>query len=753
MFNSGRSSSVPTHRSTAAQLHLRRSLRLYWAWGLLILAVIWGLVWQLDQTSYKEANHKIREDTQYLSGIYEAQMIRALGEIDRTLALVTYSLAQHPSKDVIPVLDEQGLLPTPIIFQISLVNSAGVVLSSNQSRRLTGTIDTSDFAPMASPQWPATAVWVAPSHPRGDASPRIRFVRRVQKPPQGPSGFVIVAVEPSYLVSAYDENQMGHRATIGLLTRDGHILAARTGDKVFSNQHYPALRPLMAQQATNNLLPATWGPSPWDDVSRFTSFRRIDTFKDSLYVTVAIERDEHLDDYIDIRDNRFLIASTLSAALILGLLGALRLTTRARLREYAVRQIEQTYHAASEASPDASFVLTAVLDESQAVSDFVILDANQKGAALLGLSLDGIRNIQLRDLLSSSQWALALPVLREVFASGTHYASEGRSPFPKTTATWLAVEIVRVPRGLVIVASDITSRKTAEDTILRSNAALKALNQQLTETQAQLQHSERLASIGLLAAGVAHEINNPVGFVTSNFSTLGGYVRHLFDMLDAYQTAEGALPATTSGELRSKRGALEIDYLKDDIPALLQETKDGLERVKKIVADLKDFSRPDSDDDWQTVDLHGGIESTLNVLRNEIKYTADVVTSFGDIPLVECLPGKINQVIMNLVVNAAHAMTAGRRGCITIRTRAEGDEVRLEVQDDGSGMAPDTISKIFDPFFTTKPVGKGTGLGLSLSYGIIQNHSGRIEVESELGRGTTFIIHLPVRQAALSAAS
>jgi signal transduction histidine kinase len=198
--------------------------------------------------------------------------------------------------------------------------------------------------------------------------------------------------------------------------------------------------------------------------------------------------------------------------------------------------------------------------------------------------------------------------------------------------------------------------------------------------------------------------------------------------------------------IKAKRQAVDIDFLKEDIPMLMHESREGITRVKKIVQDLKDFSHVDSTLEWQWANLHNGIDSTLNVVSNEIKYKADVVKEYGDLPDVECLPSQLNQVFMNLMVNAAHAM-GEQRGKITVRTGSSsaGDSVWLEFSDNGSGIPEDIQARIFDPFFTTKPVGKGTGLGLSLSYGIIQKHNGTISVKSKPGEGTTFRIELPVK--------
>lgn len=279
----------------------------------------------------------------------------------------------------------------------------------------------------------------------------------------------------------------------------------------------------------------------------------------------------------------------------------------------------------------------------------------------------------------------------------------------------------------------------------RRIAELSEINRRLDQTQSQLHQSEKMASIGQLAAGVAHEINNPVGYVNSNLGTLQGYVNNLFSMLAAYERAEPLLAADPAlhGEILALKQSLDLDFLRTDTLNLVKESQDGITRVRKIVQDLKEFSHVDRAE-WQESDLHHGIESTLNIVNNEIKYKAEVVKDYGELPPLECIPSQLNQVIMNLLVNAAQAIET--RGVITVRTRLDGDQVCLEVADTGKGMPPDVVKRIFEPFYTTKPVGKGTGLGLSLSYGIIKKHNGRIEVTSTPGEGTTFRVWVPQRQ-------
>jgi two-component system NtrC family sensor kinase len=288
------------------------------------------------------------------------------------------------------------------------------------------------------------------------------------------------------------------------------------------------------------------------------------------------------------------------------------------------------------------------------------------------------------------------------------------------------------------------------DDLVRVNAELTELNRQLGAAQDQLVQSEKMASIGQLAAGVAHEINNPIGFIFSNIGTLDRYLRDLFKVLAAYEACEPRMgDAQARQSLALLRREVELDYLKEDIPALMSETRDGIERVRKIVQDLKDFSHVDANRDWEWADLHKGIDSTLNIVNNEIKYRAEVVRQYGTLPLVRCLAYELNQVFMNLLVNAAHAIKR-ERGTIVVRTASGDGKVWIDIEDDGCGIAPENLQRIFDPFFTTKPIGKGTGLGLSLAYGIIKKHGGLIEVTSEPDKGTRFRVTLPVDQAPVS---
>ena len=281
------------------------------------------------------------------------------------------------------------------------------------------------------------------------------------------------------------------------------------------------------------------------------------------------------------------------------------------------------------------------------------------------------------------------------------------------------------------------------------NAAMERMNAALEDAQEQVIQTEKLASIGQMAAGVAHEINNPVAFVLSNLGTLESYVAQLLDLTDASvavaRTAVAPEPLPQSwSHAQALREKIDLGFLRTDIAELIAESHDGLARVRAIVQDLKGFARGGSDEEWESVDLHAALDSTLNIVRNEVKYKAQIATRYGELPRVDALPSRLNQVFLNLLVNAAQSITD--KGHIVITTGTQDSYAWVTIEDDGCGIPKENLNRIFEPFFTTKPVGKGTGLGLSVSYAIARKHGGRIDVDSEVGRGSRFTLYVPLRQ-------
>lgn len=313
--------------------------------------------------------------------------------------------------------------------------------------------------------------------------------------------------------------------------------------------------------------------------------------------------------------------------------------------------------------------------------------------------------------------------------------------------------------GHVITITDITMQKKFSQQLeeknhqimenLRDlndkNAELAEAYASLKKTQSQVLQQEKMASIGQLAAGVAHEINNPIGFITSNLNSLGKYLTRLSDFIQLQKKAL-ASPGNPEilEEVRQKEKTMKMNFILDDSMKIIEESLDGSDRVQKIVQSLKSFSRSD-DGKRVPADINECLESAVNIVWNEIKYKAALKRELGLLPQTLCYPNQLNQVFMNILINAVQAIK--NQGTITVRTWHEDDSIRASISDTGCGIPPEVVSRIFEPFFTTKEVGKGTGLGLSITYEVIKRHEGDIWVESALGEGTTFNIRIPVIEA------
>lgn len=305
-----------------------------------------------------------------------------------------------------------------------------------------------------------------------------------------------------------------------------------------------------------------------------------------------------------------------------------------------------------------------------------------------------------------------------------------------------------VQLGEVITIHDMTEQKgtnaeleKAYTELHESSGRLESAFAELKSTHMQLLQQEKMASIGQLAAGVAHEINNPMGFISSNLGTLGKYTERLKGFIETQADLLNSAGVGDASALAEARKKFKVDYVLADIPKLIAESTDGAERVRSIVQNLKSFSRVDESESKQ-VDLNDCLESTISIAWNELKYKTTLQKELGELPPVTCHPQQLNQVFLNLLVNAAHAIE--KQGEVTVRTWQDGDHVCIAISDTGSGIPEEIRAKIFEPFFTTKEVGKGTGLGLSISYEIIQRHNGTISVTSEVGVGTTFTVRLPI---------
>ncbi|MEJ2659808.1 MAG: ATP-binding protein [Desulfobacteraceae bacterium] len=315
--------------------------------------------------------------------------------------------------------------------------------------------------------------------------------------------------------------------------------------------------------------------------------------------------------------------------------------------------------------------------------------------------------------------------------------------------TWLTHRDLQISERRYRRLNQELEERVAERTqaLEASHTDLEKAYRDLQTAHSRMLQQEKMASIGQLAAGVAHEINNPLSFIISNLGALGDYSGELAQFQRALEgTLQGLTPDSPAKEawaaLQRLREEMEVDFILEDIQQLVGESLEGGNRMKQIVENLKSFARLD-EAGYKMADLNQGLETTLNILRNEIKNKATVNRSYGDIPQVLCNPGQLNQVFVNLLLNAVQAID--HQGEIDIVTRQEGEAIVIEIADTGGGILPDQLDRIFEPFFTAKEVGKGTGLGLSIVYDIVEKHGGEITVNSRPGQGTCFTIRLPIR--------
>lgn len=314
-------------------------------------------------------------------------------------------------------------------------------------------------------------------------------------------------------------------------------------------------------------------------------------------------------------------------------------------------------------------------------------------------------------------------------------------------------------RSVCVLVQDVTelasyfqAEQQLSASLEQEHAELKALNEKLSMAQSQLLQSEKMAAIGQLAAGVAHEINNPIGFISSNLQTMQDYADRLLKLVSFYEKVVNKTGNETIQALqRDMQQRLQFDFVRQDLTELLTESVDGIDRVAEIVKNLKSFSHVDNAQ-WQYASLVDGLENTLKIAANQLKYKVEIHRDYqADVPDVYCQPMQINQVFLNLLVNAAQAME--QRGHLYLKIWQQQQQVCVEIRDTGTGIAAEHMKRLFEPFFTTKVVGSGTGLGLSLSYSIIKKHQGDILVHSVLGEGSRFTLVLPINAGAVESES
>ncbi|MHB1184708.1 MAG: ATP-binding protein [Desulfobulbia bacterium] len=439
-----------------------------------------------------------------------------------------------------------------------------------------------------------------------------------------------------------------------------------------------------------------------------------------------------------------------------------------RQAEMFLRQREQAEKKAKTVNLFLSQILDVAADGMRVVDkNFNVVQINKTFAVMTGMDKEDILGKKCHEVFWGPLCNTEGCPVQQILAGKKRieYESVKESPAGKIINCWvIAVPLYDTNGKLVDILEsyrDITERieterameksfeeahKLAEelaasnDHLHRQQRELALAHDTLKQSQAQILQQEKMASVGQLAAGVAHEINNPMGFISSNLSSLAKYLERITEFI---RTLEEKLPQEPPDEeLAALRKKLKIDYIMDDAVHLVEESLDGAGRVKKIVQGLKNFSRIDQAERL-AADINECLDTTLNIIWNELKYKCEVKKEYGELPLIVCNPQQLNQMFMNILVNAAQAIET--KGEIKIKTWADQDFVYTRISDTGCGIPQDKIKRIFEPFYTSKEVGKGTGLGLSIVYDIVvKNHQGDIQVESEEGMGTTFTIKIPV---------
>ncbi|MCB2296212.1 ATP-binding protein [Clostridium tagluense] len=319
-----------------------------------------------------------------------------------------------------------------------------------------------------------------------------------------------------------------------------------------------------------------------------------------------------------------------------------------------------------------------------------------------------------------------------------------------------AIEFTARLKAAIKLKSNQLALKDAFRMLEAKNNSLKSTTLKLKEMQFQLIQKEKLSAIGELAAGVAHEINNPLGYISSNHETLGKFLKSLKTILVEYRDLIDNIAKSSHNEeltndinkIKENESLLNIDFILEDIDDLMNDSRDGIQKVSKIVKSLRNFARTDNEDEYNYYNVNDIIDETLLVIKNEWKYSITIEKIYGDSPDIYCNRGQIEQVILNLIINSIQAIkeyNKDQKGNITIKTTCDDNYTYTSIEDNGPGIKKELLNKIFNPFFTTKDVGKGTGLGLSISHDIIVNkHKGELDVKTEVGKGTIFTIKLPL---------
>jgi signal transduction histidine kinase len=679
--------------------------------ALFLLAVIWGTTFSVISVKDTAAARAAAGSTGVLLDAYEAQAARTLVEIDQTLNLVKY-WPHRISGSPLAELKRKGLLPPDLLFTVSIADRAGTIVDTTRPIGKRNVADQDYF--LIQREHDRFFVGHLPKGLTGDV--QLPFSRRLSAPDGAFDGIVIVSVDAAYFVSGYEKEELGEQGVLSLIGVDGMSRVRRTGDAVFSGYA------IDYQRALQNLHGGNAGVASinsWDGVRRWTSAHEVYGYP--LAVLVGLSVDEQMAPAH--RQTRlYLLWAAVSSALVVLLTGLL-----GRMSWYLERSREM-FRLMAESTNAIPFTLDLTHScftyiGAQAVVDSGMAESHWKVPGALDVVMPRAANQEIRQRFDECQ------VGRFEFMTPLSQRN-GRRSEVRWTGTCEMVQGAKYLRGLMLDVSE-----------------LRRLGRELTAAQ-------KLESVGRLAAGVAHEINTPVQFVADNVQYVRTAMNDVAAVIRAYRGLKQAVQAdgdaATAARLAGEaEAAADLDYFMENATPALSSSMEGLARIATIVRSMKEFAHPDQAQK-APADLNQAIRSTLVIAHNEYKYFAELSTEYGELPLIPCHLGEINQVVLNLIVNAAHTISdvvkdSGNMGRITVRTRLDGEAVEISIEDTGTGIPEAAREKIFDPFFTTKVVGKGTGQGLAIAHSVVvKKHAGTLRFETECGKGTTFFIRLPV---------
>jgi signal transduction histidine kinase len=680
--------------------------------AVVLLGAIWSTTFAIIRVNDAAAAHAAAASTRELLGTYEARVVRALSEIDQTLNLIKF-WPRRSAEGALASLKDKGLLPPDLLFVVSIADRSGAIVES--TRPLTGkSVSDQDYF-RRQRESDAFAVARLPPGPTGDA--KLTFSRRLTDSDGAFDGIAIVSVDAAYFVSGYDPAKLGEHGVLGIIGTDGVSLLRRTGNAMFSGERIEYAAAVVDPDTADK--EAAVSTSSWDGMRRWTSARELYGFP--LAVLAGLSVDEQM-----AGAHQHARVCAWWAALASALMVAL--TTLLGRMSWRLQKSGKMFKLMAESTNAIPFTLDLTHGRftyigARAIVESGIPESEWKQPGALEVIIPRETNPETRqrfDECSSGPFE---------FVAALNQRDERRTEL-RWTGTCETVAGAKYLRGLML---DITE--------------LRRLGRELAAAQ-------KLESVGRLAAGVAHEINTPVQFVTDNTQFMRGAIIDVAAVVHAYRELRGAVESSRDTGAAARlvvetEKAVDFDYIMENMPQAIDSSLEGLGRIATIVRSMKEFAHPDQATKT-LADLNQAIRSTLVVANNEYKYVAEIDAQYGELPPVPCYLGEINQVVLNLVLNAAHAIADVVKdtkvlGKITVRTRLDGDQVEISIADTGTGIPEKVRDKVFDPFFTTKEVGRGTGQGLAIAHSVIvKKHGGTLRFDTECGKGTAFFIRLPI---------